>query len=239
MNPVKLIPDSASPLYRQLMQRLRSDIAAGVYPAHSRIPSEPELCVTYGVSRVTVRKALAELTREGLLRRMQGKGTFVCAPRIRRSLQDVNSFHEACRLMGRTPGTKVITAQVTRAGEDVAAELLLKGEHPQCVEIVRLRTADSLPVMLETNCFPVSCDWLLQEPLDGSLYELLEVRDLVPTRGIHEISLCYATPAQARLLQVNAGDALLRLDQVICDQHGTPLHTSHQVIRGDRFTFRI
>jgi DNA-binding transcriptional regulator YhcF (GntR family) len=67
--------DSASPLYRQLMQRIRADIASGVYPVHSRIPSEAELGESYQVSRVTVLKALAELTREGLLRRMQGKGT--------------------------------------------------------------------------------------------------------------------------------------------------------------------
>ena len=57
--------------------------------------------------------------------------------------------------------------------------------------------------------------------------------------GVHEISLCYATAQQAKLLEVEVGTALLQLDQVIFDQHGAPLHTSHQVIRGDRFTFRI
>lgn len=230
--------ESASPLYRQLMQRLRSDIASGIYPIHSRIPSETELCESYQVSRVTVRKALAELTREGLLRRMQGKGTFVCAPRIRQSLKDVNSFHEACRVMGRTAGTRVISAQVAAAEGEVCTDLHLP-EGAQVVEIVRLRTADDLPVMLETNCFPMKCAWLLEEKLEGSLYDLLEQHGLEPSRGLHEISLCYATPAQARLLGVNAGDALLMLDQVICDQHDAPLHTSHQVIRGDRFTFRI
>ena len=238
MNTNVLNNESASPLYRQLMQRLRGDIAAGVYPVHSRIPSETELCQAYQVSRVTVRKALAELTREGLLRRMQGKGTFVCAPRIRQNLKDVNSFHEACRVMGRTPGTRVISAQVAAAEEADCTDLHLP-QGAQVVEIVRLRTADDLPVMLETNRFPMKCEWLLAEKLDGSLYNLLEKHGLEPSRGLHEISLCYATPAQARLLGVNAGDALLMLDQVICDQNGAPLHTSHQVIRGDRFTFRI
>jgi len=65
--------ESYSPLYRQLMQKLRSDIASGVYPVHSRIPSEQELCDTYQVSRVTVRKALAELTQEELLKRHQAR----------------------------------------------------------------------------------------------------------------------------------------------------------------------
>ena len=237
MMPTRLNNDSASPLYRQLMQRLRSEITGGVYPVHSRIPSEQELCESYSVSRVTVRKALAELTCEGLLRRMQGKGTFVCAPRISQQLRDVNSFHEACRVQGSIPGTRVISAQMIRADEETLSQLqLAEGD---AVEIVRLRMADDAPVMLETNRFPAEYRWLLEEKLDGSLYGLLEAHGTEPARGIHEISLCYATPAQARLLEVNAGDALLQLDQVICDPHGTPIHTSHQVIRGDRFTFRI
>lgn len=238
MHATKLDGQSASPLYRQLMERLRADIAAGAYPVHSRIPSEGELCAAYQVSRVTVRKALAELTREGLLRRMQGKGTFVCAPRIQQSLRDVNSFHEACRLTGRTPGTRLISARLTTPEASAVAGLALPDDS-QAVEIVRLRTADDEPVMLETNCFAPAYAWLLEEKLEGSLYGLLEARGMTPTRGIHEVSLCYATAAQARLLGVNAGDALLMLNQLILDQDGAPLHTSHQVIRGDRFTFRI
>ena len=238
MNPNMLINESARPLYRQLMDRLRDDIAGGVYPPHSRIPSEAELGQNYQVSRVTVRKALAELTREGLLRRMQGKGTFVCAPRISQSLRDVTSFHEACRLTGRTPGTRVIGARMTAPEAQVRQDLQL-AEEDSCVEITRLRLADDEPVMLETNCFGPQCSWLLDSPLDGSLYGLLEARGMLPTRGIHEISLCYATASQARLLGVNAGDALLKLDQIIFNQNGAPIHTSCQVIRGDRFNFRL
>lgn len=237
MNVRQLNNDSASPLYRQLMQRLRADIAAGVYAVDSRIPSEQELCESYQVSRVTVRKALHELTQEGLLRRMQGKGTFVCAPRIRQDLKDVNSFHDACRLTGRKPGTKLIAAHVTRVEADVMADLQLAED--TAVEIVRLRLADGQPVMLETNRFPMAYESLLAEDLTGSLYRLLEMQGAEASRGIHEISLCYATPAQAKLLGVEPGAALLQLNQIIYDQNGAPLHTSHQVIRGDRFTFRI
>ena len=110
--------ESYSPLYKQLIRKLRNDIAAGVYPVHSRIPSEQELCDAYGVSRVTVRKALAVLTQEGLLKRHQGKGTFVGLPRIRKDLQDVNSFHDACRMMGCEPSTRVIHAVAVRATEE-------------------------------------------------------------------------------------------------------------------------
>lgn len=229
--------DSASPLYRQLMQRIRADIASGVYPVHSRIPSEAELGETYQVSRVTVRKALAELTREGLLRRMQGKGTYVCAPRLKSNLRDVTSFHEACLMMGCTPGTKVISAQTVHVEDDVRETLALPTD--VAIEIVRLRLADGSPVMLETNRFSIKYSSLLTEELNASLYRLLSKQGVEAASGVHEISLCYATAQQAKLLEVEVGAALLRLDQVIYDQHGAPLHTSHQVIRGDRFTFRI
>lgn len=229
--------DSHDPLYRQLMHKLRSDIVSGVYPVNSRIPSEQELCQTYAVSRVTVRKALLELTQEGMLKRCQGKGTFVSVPRLCKDLKDVNSFHDACRLLHVLPGTRVIHVQLTHASADDHEKLLCQDE--QVLEIVRLRLADDLPVMLETNRFPLAYAWLLEEDLSGSLYSLLQQRQLEPTQGIHEISLCYATPYQARLLSIEANMALLQLDEVIYDQYSRPLLTSHQVIRGDRFTFRI
>lgn len=232
-----LITESYSPLYKQLMQKLRSDIAHGVYPVHSRIPSEQELCDTYQVSRVTVRKALAELTQEGLLKRHQGKGTFVSVPRICKDLKDVNSFHDACRMMGCEPGTRVIHAQMVHTEEEDRRDLLEEGN--QVVEIVRLRMADGVPVMLEINRFPASYAYLLEEDLSGSLYQVLGRHQVETSQAIHEISLSYATPTQAKQLEVASGDALLQLRETIYDQYHRPLHTSRQFIRGDRFTFRI
>ncbi len=230
--------DSYSPLYKQLVKKLRNDITTGVYPVHSRIPSEQELCETYGVSRVTVRKALQELTQEGLLKRHQGKGTFVGMPRIRKDLRGMNSFHDICRMMGCEASTRLIHASMVHATDEDVQELVLSDED-DVVEIVRLRMADSMPVMLETNHFAPRYRYLLNSDLSGSLYELLQDQDVEASQGIHDISLCYATPAQAKLLEVNAGDALLCLHEVVFDQHEQPLHISHQVIRGDRFTFRI
>ena len=90
---------SQSPLYQQLMTRLKNDIVAGVYPAGGRIPSEQVLCDTYGVSRVTVRKAMLDLVQEGLLVRRQGKGTFVAEEKIRRGGE--HGFHRRLHLHGK------------------------------------------------------------------------------------------------------------------------------------------
>ena len=76
----RLIPTNAEPLYRQLMARIRDDVSSGVYPAESQIPSEQEMCARYGVSRVTVRRAISELTDEGILRKQQGKARSSARP---------------------------------------------------------------------------------------------------------------------------------------------------------------
>ncbi len=229
---------SQSPLYQQLMSRLKNDIVAGVYPAGARIPSEQLLCDTYGVSRVTVRKAMLDLVQEGLLVRRQGKGTFVADERIQRDLQQITSFSAACRQMGHTASARLISAELVEAVGDDAEKLgVEKGS--MLVEICRLRLCDGEPVMLEINRFPESFGFLLEESAEESLYALLTQRGVMPTSAVHDISLGHATPLVSRHLGCAQGDALLLLDELVLDQHGEPLHLSRQWIRGDKYTFRI
>ena len=106
---------SAVPLYQQVMDDLKGEIARGVYAAGSRIPSEMELAKSYGVGRVTVRRAIEELSRAGYLNRQQGRGTFVCAPKLKRKIRqkgDVQSFSDACRVNGMEPGACVISRKI-------------------------------------------------------------------------------------------------------------------------------
>ena len=229
---------SQSPLYQQLMSRLKNDIMAGVYPAGARIPSEQLLCDTYGVSRVTVRKAMLDLVQEGLLVRRQGKGTFVAEERIQRDLQQVTSFSDACRQMGHQASARLVTAEMQEADAEDCEKLgLAMGE--SVVEICRVRLCDDEPVMLEINRFPQQYAFLLEESAESSLYALLSARGVKPATAVHDISLGHATPMVARHLGCNQGDALLLLDELVMDQHGEPLHLSRQWIRGDKYTFRI
>ena len=229
---------SQSPLYQQLMTRLKNDILAGVYPAGGRIPSEQLLCDTYGVSRVTVRKAMLDLVQEGLLVRRQGKGTFVADERLQRDLLQITSFSTACRQNGHEAGTKLISAVLEDATqEDI--ERLNAAPGSQTLEISRLRLCDGEPVMLEINRFPARYAFLMDEALEGSLYDLLKRRGVVPTSAVHDISLGHATPLVSRHLGTAQGDALLLLSELVMDQHGEPLHSSRQWIRGDKYTFRI
>ena len=229
---------SQSPLYQQLMMRIKNDILAGAYPSGGRIPSEEVLCNTYFVSRVTVRKALLDLVQEGLLIRRQGKGTFVADKRLQRDLHSITSFTAACRLSGSVASTKVLSVQLepVQAGDK---ERLDVAEGEQVLEIHRLRLCDGDPVMLEINRFPVQYAFLETENLQGSLYDLLAAHGAVPSHAVHDIALGHATPLVSKCLGTPVGEALLILDQTVWDQQEKPLHTSRQWIRGDKYTFRI
>ncbi len=229
---------SSSPLYHQLMQRIADDIEKGNYPIGSRIPPEHELEETYNVSRVTVRRALAELTSEGLLERKQGKGTFVSTPRISQDLKSIHSFHDSCRMNGVKPGTWVVhVLEITADTPDIQELNLREGDH--VIETVRIRTADGLPVALEKNHFSMAYSYLENENLGGSLYNVLKEYGVEPKQATHDISMTYATESQAKLLNAEPGIPLIRLREVVYDQKGRPLHNSLQLIRGDRFVFRI
>ena len=229
---------SQSPLYQQLMHRLKNDIGAGVYPAGGRIPSEQVLCDTYGVSRVTVRKAILDLVQEGLLVRKQGKGTFVAGERLRRDLRHVTSFTDACAQRGHRSDTRLVSAQLVSVSEE-DAKLLNLPEDAQVLELCRVRLSDGEPVMLEINRFPEGYAYLKDEAAEESLYACLQRHGVIPASALHDISLGRATRFVSKHLGTEVGDALLLLDETVLDQHGMPLHLSRQWIRGDKFTFRI
>ena len=101
--------NSVIPLYAQIVEYLRKDIAANVFGRNGRIPTEAELSEKYGVSRITVRRAVDELVSQGLVEKKQGKGTFVTAPRFSRRLDSGPlSFSEMCEANGLVPGAKIL-----------------------------------------------------------------------------------------------------------------------------------
>lgn len=238
MHDIPLEKRGQSPLYQQLMVRLKNDILAGVYPAGGRIPSEQALCDAYGVSRVTVRKALLDLVQEGMLVRRQGKGTFVADKRLQRNLQHITSFSDACRAMGRTASAKVVSIGFEPVRPEDMDQLGVP-EGSRVLEICRVRMCDSEPVMLEINRFPERYAFLERAALNQSLYDLLKEHGIIPSHAVHDISLGYATPLVCKHLGTHQNEALLILDETVLDQQQEPLHHSRQWIRGDKFTFRI
>ena len=238
ISDAKLNTDSSKPLYVQLMQKIKNSISNGELQVGSRIPAEQEICTSYGVSRITVRKAVSELEKQGILEKKQGKGTFVTIPAIRRKLHEVNSFHDTCRMNGKKPSTKVLDQRTVPAGSMDEEELGVS-TGSRVVETIRIHYADGVPVILEENHFSMAYSYLLESDLNGSLYNLLEECGTEPAQASHVISLKKASPNVARLLKIDQDATVMFLHEVIYDKKGRPLHTSRQYIRGDIFAFRL
>ena len=230
--------EDASPLYVQVMQRILSDIDEGVYSAGDRIPNETKLCEKYGVSRITVRRAVEELSKKGVLTKHQGKGTFVSVFRENIRLREIQSFHEAQHRQGKKTATKVIHVKSVEADGKDAAELgILPGQ--RIIETLRVRYVDNIPVVLEINHFSMAYSYLTEYDLTGSLYNILRGFGVEPTKASHEVSLWRADAQEARALSVPKETPLVLLNEVVYDQKERPLHNSRQLIRGDIFSFKI
>ena len=222
------------PLYYQLMQELRRRIEEGEWKPDSLIPSERELSETHGISRMTVRQALVELTNEGLLRRDQGRGTFVARPKIRKRLSRLTSFTEDMRARGKRSSADVLRAEMVPARPKVADMLQVEVEQPVAL-IERLRLADGEPVGVESSHLSFAgCEAILREDLSGSLYRLLGERfGLVPTQAQEEIEADACGVREAQTLGLRRGDPVLRMRRRTFDQEQHPFEYVESVYRGD------
>ena len=219
-----------------------------MYASGSRIPSEMELAKYYGVGRITVRRAIEELSRAGYLSRQQGRGTFVCAPKLKRKIRqkdDVQSFSDACRVNGMEPGACVISRKILPAdsteaqffGVPVGTDLI-------CVE--RVRTADGVPVMLENNAFVLADHPYLQtladkDLTDNSIFALVaEHSGRAPLKSDPcTVEIALADAQAASLLEVPVGEPLFYMEAYFTDADGRSLLLGRQKIVGSRYVFDI
>lgn len=228
------------PLYHQLSSILRERVLAGEFAPDERIPPEAELCRVYGVSRITVRKAIDELVREQLLYTRQGRGTFVTAHKLRRRLPRLYSFTEDMREIGHSPSSSLIELSETRCDAQDAGLLQLPDDSTRVFRIVRVRRADGVPILLETTLVPaILCPGLRGRDLErGSLYATLR-QDyglaLNDAEETYEASIVRA--AEARLLECRRNSAVFRIRRVACLADGMPFELTRSVARGDSMKF--
>ncbi|GBF34280.1 transcriptional regulator [Desulfocucumis palustris] len=234
--------DPRIPLYYQLMQFFRQQIEGGQYQAGDAFPSENELCERFSVSRPTVRQAINELVREGLLHRIKGKGTFVSAPKIEQDfIQKLMSFTEEMRQKGLKDSTRVLNLKVASASKAVAAHLSLgMDESVFCLE--RLRFINGEPIVVVTTYLPQkNCPALDKHDLTNkSLYETLEKHygiKVCRARRILEVEA--ANEEDAGLLGVEEGEPIQLSKTVAWNQFDKPIEFSIARYRGDRSQFTI
>lgn len=231
----------AIPKYTQLRQRILNDIATRRLRPGDLLPSEHQLCETFGVSRTVVRQALLELEHEGLVDRVKGKGTFVARRKTPETLaHTLTGLYEEVAARGGHVHSEVRRQEVVPAEGEVARALELPEGEP-VVLLERLRHVDGEPWSWTTTYLPLEIGRLvLDEDLrDQSLYELLGRHGIRAVRGVRSAEAMSADENQGRLLSVGTGGALLVLRSVSFDADDRIMEYFVAYHRGDRSRFEF
>jgi GntR family transcriptional regulator len=241
MTSFRAIEPSAVPLYSQVRERLRERIADGTYEPQARLPAESEISTIFGVSRITVRQALSDLQKEGVIFKVPGKGTFVAKPRPSQELARLEGFGEAMSRKGHRIVNRVTGHTLVKASASVAAQLRVAPDS-LVTEIRRVRYLDREPVSFEVTYLPTSVgERLRHENLaERDIFLILE-RDYAIPLGHADIQIgaVNALPELAADLCVAPGTALLRIERLTWTLDGQPLDFEYLYVRGDAFEYAL
>ncbi|MGH2379652.1 MAG: GntR family transcriptional regulator [Candidatus Limnocylindria bacterium] len=225
--------------YLQIEEELASRIERGALRPGTRLPAERNLADGLGVSRMTLRQALARLEHRGLVERQQGRGTFVSQPKLLHRANVLRGFFQETVGQGVVPTTRTIERTRAFATRALAETLGLRiGE--EVYKVVRLRFARDEPVVVETSFFPAALfPGLIDLDLDhGSIYALMADRyGARPVRGKQAMESVAAEQAEAELLDVPPGAPLILLERTAWDAAGRPVEHARDLYRGDRSRF--
>ncbi len=233
----RLTEASDIPSHARIERGLARAIDLGALVAGDKLPPEADFAAALGVSRMTLRQALGALESRGLVQRKRGRtgGTFVSLPRIACDLTGLPGFTEQMRRAHVRAGARVVRARTIEASPEVADALDL-GPGAQVVEIVRVRLAGREPLALEeTYLSLVDFPGLLDQRLTGSLYSLMRRRyGLAPHMAREWLEPVIATEAQAKLLTIPRGSALMLVTRTSFTETGKPIEYAHDRYRADR-----
>ncbi|MET3583182.1 GntR family transcriptional regulator [Mesorhizobium robiniae] len=228
---------SDAPVYRRLQTALVDAIASGTLKPGAVLPPERELALELGISRVTVRRAMAELVRQGLITQRHGSGTYVSGTRERvvQSLSRLYSFSEDMTSRGRTPGTLWLERDLSLANADEARRLEMP-HGGSVVRMSRLRLADNEPIALESSLIPAT---ILPDPkqIEDSLYQTLRDLGHVPVKAVQRFSAINLDEKSARLLKSQTGAAALDIYRITRREDGVVVESSRSIFRGDAYDF--
>jgi GntR family transcriptional regulator len=225
------------PTGEEVRRRLIAMVDRGTLQPGQKVGAERELAVKLGVSRSTLRQALASLEEAGIVRRVPGRGggTFIASAKVERDLSRIVGIPMLLRGQGFTAGSRVVSVSVTLAGPE-AAEALGIADTDFVVDLVRIRLADGVPISLERAVFPAELvPGLPERELGGSIYELCDREyGLRPDEAIELIEVVAADTDEASILAIEPGAALISVTRTTRDAQGVAFEYSHDLFRADR-----
>ena len=233
--------NSAKPLYIQLEDILRSCIMNGEWEVNHPIPSEFELSKMYGLSRMTVRSVLTKLVNEGLLYRVQGKGTYVAEPKITTKSLAYMGIREQLELMGYQTSTELINFELTAVDVNTADKLGETVGAPVYF-IERVRSVNNAPISIHRSYIPQRlCPNFTPENLESEqLCVILDKKYGLKSANVSEtLSSLVAMEREADLLLIEPRSPLLILEDIIKNAEGIVFEYSKVLYRGDKITLHF
>lgn len=230
-----------TPAYLQLHAHLVESIESGAWPSGQALPSERDMASALGLSRMTVRRAIEEAVRDGLVERRRGSGTYVRSRRLEQTVDRVLGFSDEARLLGFRPGSRLLEVASVGADPEVAAALGCS-EATSVRRISRIRTADDAPLALQVAYLRPSMHDLGIDDLERhtSLYAAIEVRfGVTPQRARQTITARLPSRSERRLLDIGRFDPVLALERVTFDADDAPFEYVRSAYRGDRYSLAL
>ncbi len=226
-------------LYARVETVLAGEIADGDLKIGDQLPTEDSLIARFGVSRITVRRAIQNLVSRGLVEIRRGKGTFVTAPKITQDLKELSGFVEDMHALGHKPTARVIGKEIVTANATVARQLALtRGE--RVVRIRRVRLANGVPLSFDETYLPLEIgkkiitNNLKVEPI----FSLLERKYDVPLiEAEYKLDAVAAENEVARALKVKPRSPIFRIERTSYSTGSRPVDYETLYYRGDLVQF--
>ncbi|MFK5882461.1 MAG: GntR family transcriptional regulator [Sulfurospirillum sp.] len=231
-----MFENNGIPLYVQLKNKLLKDIKTN-YKPNDLLPPESKLIQMYGVSRITVRKAMDELDREGVIIKKQGKGTFVKEKKILYDASSIGSFAQRFSKQNHSLQTKSIEYELINTDHYVKS--LLRCDTLLCIR--RFRVLDGVPFALMINYLDVQNVPNIQENFKiQSLYTFLKKEYGIEFfKAVETVEARAATKQEAKRLEIKENSPLLSLHRLSYDEKMQPIEFSDIVIKADMYKHKI
>ena len=230
-------------LHIQLYTSFLENIEKGIWAPGKKIPTEQELCDEHNVSRITVRQALKALEDKSYITRIQGKGTFVCEPKIEQPLGNFYSFSEQIERMNLIPSSRMYELRLVDAPPEVA-ELFELEKHDPKNEVyfgIRLRLANDEPIAIEYFYLPAYLfpGLTIKDIEENGLYGVMNEKfKIIPDEAEETFESILINDTDAILLNWESNMPALRLERHT-KAGGVYIEDSRAIIRGDRYKVRV
>ncbi len=235
------VRELATPRYHQVYVSLRAWVRDGTYPPGAQIPTEPELCEIFGVSRITVRKAIEDLAREGWLVRQQGRGTFVQLSSARQAASlDLNEVRGHVADLAAATEVRGLVVMDIEPDEETRAALDLPAE-ARVQRAAHVRVMRGVPLGLITTYVPldIAARVDVKDMAKRPMFELLGRAGVEIGEAEQLIGATLAGVEAARALGVEVGAPLLRLTRVVFDASSRPVERVVALYRADAYQYRM